>query len=1084
MAVPAVNAMAANTPYDLENGAVAWKNSDGSILVYGVEPPYTTFGTIKADGTGAVKLPSGQSVFLQEGQVKSGTPPTPKPPGASGTPRPSQSAAAVNLVGTGAYGSTPGAAAGTPGSLVTRGAFDTSTHTLGADSQPLYGTTKDPYAGQNYATRGDPNSGLGTYSNLFTGNQGQPLQPGTKFPGGWVDPGGNRHFLGRDDEGGPLGRGAVQTDPSSGYTYLGNTDLGTPGGRYAGAQPYRFTTGKQYGGPALNVDYGSGAQGDPTDNAGSYDEGPGYPKGKDDWMKWVQGTHGGGQYFGGGTGGGTGGGLDDAPPGAVTGGAGEYATDPGTSPGYRGGTQGIGAGDAGTSPVDPDRVRREAALAWAQGRINDREYDQLCEQFAENAYGTGYGTPSQGQFPSAKAGAQGLGATPTPTPRAGDLAYFNPDRSNNQYGHVGLVTGSSPGDFISATAAGVRHDNYQTDPYWKGLYAGSASPPDTWTGRPPGGGGSIGGDPAFGYTSQQYEQPPASGGGGQQAVGGGGSYFTSGSTTNLTGDWAPLANLVLRSDTPTGIGSAGIPPEYQNLLKAALQQGIIKAGSDGWNFLQQNFGWSPQSVGGQATTNAPAGTGGTGGMTGAQQQQYGGTLPEGTDTPLGKITGGLPGGFGIEWQKILQKMQEDATQKAIDEAKLTGKFNGLDTLDAQKLQADIAHQAAQDAVAKLAEDRQLREQVFSEAYRNATLSQNEEKIKADIANNEAQVRLKQQELDDARRSGDLDRALKAQEDLQNLQTKTAELTGYLQNPDGSQTATLAMQQFMADQQQKAYERAANPAMAFENELARGATGWNTPGVNPNGAGIPGMTAPGQTMDQFMAAGGYAQSTQPGTGMQQAGGYGYGMYPQAYPNPDFTGNAYTQQAMAQQTAAAQQAAQQQQAAQAQQAQAVQTAQQAVNPGLQVGASTTSTTSTGATGAADSSNPFASDYSGGTTAGQTGTNQSGQPALGDTLVRTPAAINAFKAGTGMSSAGGYGAAGNTLDWASQAAITPDQVRMQNLKATRRMSPVARGVIQSFAAAGGTNADTFKQFTDAGVPKTGSAGQSYGTRARPMI
>lgn len=181
---------------------------------------------------------------------------------------------------------------------------------------------------------------------------------------------------------------------------------------------------------------------------------------------------------GGGSGGGT-------PANALTGGEGEYATD-----------TDLEALQQAVAQADPDEVRRTAALAFAGGKISKRDYDQLCQQFVENAYGTGFGTPSMGQFPSAKAAATGLGATPGDPAAAkkGDLVFFKPDASNNQYGHVGLADPEKgPGAFVSATASGVKNDNYLNDPYWKSLYSGTAAPPPTWKGRSAdSGGGGLG----------------------------------------------------------------------------------------------------------------------------------------------------------------------------------------------------------------------------------------------------------------------------------------------------------------------------------------------------------------------------------------------------------------------------------------------------------------------------------------------------------------------------------------------------------------------------------------------------------------
>ena len=131
-----------------------------------------------------------------------------------------------------------------------------------------------------------------------------------------------------------------------------------------------------------------------------------------------------------------------------------------------------------------------------------------------------------------------------------------------------------------------------------------------------------------------------------------------------------------------------------------------------------------------------------------------------------------------------------------------------------------------------------------------------------------------------------------------------------------------------------------------------------------------------------------------------------------------------------------------------------------------------------------NPFAGVYgAGGVDAGQTGQNASGQAAMGATPIRTPAAIQAFKTGTGMSGAGNYGASQSQMLPADQAFITPAQVRMQNLKFTRRMSPVARAVVQSFAGAGEgadpTQQKEFQSFADRKAPGASGASGGYSMR-----
>ena len=654
--------------------------------------------------------------------------------------------------GYGAKGESTNPAAGTPYKPGEQQAYPTSNVVPGSGrgpgGEPLFGTTRNPFRG----TR------AGQYSNRMA----DVLANDTRgwFGSGFIDPGGNRHFLGRDDEGGELGWGptqmATQRNAATGKMEeagirLGREDSGwDPAanngqgaarrpGAYYGAQPFSFISGKGglNGLPAagegswvgLNRSYGSGAQGDPTDDAGAFDESKGYgAKGQGNWNKWVHtGRGGGGQY-----------------PSWATGGGGAMA------------------------PAPP-----------------------------------GQGQPEEPAF-------------------------------------AGLAP--SPG----------------------------------------------------GYGASQYQQPGAGGGG---AVGGGGMKVTPqaqlfvGPGVNLEGDWSVLGNLLLRSDTESALNTGGIPQEYGPLISRALQLGVVKATNRGWAFLKEMFNLTPQQVGGRAPqyaqmvgvgadgsgagtqdyggqidadkvaspgespdTKAPAAPGATPGAPGTTDPRWGvgGTWQEGEATPFGPVKGGLPGGFGLEWNRLIQEMQDAAAKNAIEQAKLTGVFNNMPTLQAKELEAQIAYNARMATVAEMAENRQLQQQTLDEAFRRAEMAQKQSQFESEMG------------------------------------FKKGEATGFV---DGQ--ATLAMQELMGNLQQEAYERAANPAMAFQNELARGATGWNNPGQNQAATGIPGLTTPGQNLQQFMQAGGFTQTQQPQQGPTAAQGYGYGTYP---------GAGYAQGAQAQGAAA--------------------------------------------------------------------------------------------------------------------------------------------------------------------------------------
>jgi hypothetical protein len=80
--------------------------------------------------------------------------------------------------------------------------------------------------------------------------------------------------------------------------------------------------------------------------------------------------------------------------------------------------------------------------------------------------------------------------------------------------------------------------------------------------------------------------------------------------------------------------------------------------------------------------------------------------------------------------------------------------------------------------------------------------------------------------------------------------------------------------------------------------------------------------------------------------------------------------------------------------------------------------------------------------------------------------------------MPTAGQYGV-NSTAEQAQNASVNERQVRTQNLKQTRRMSPVARAVVGSFAKAGGVDEDTQKFYGDRSTPKASGSAGSYAMR-----
>lgn len=605
-------------------------------------------------------------------------------------------------------------------------------------------------------------------------------------------------------------------------------------------------------------------------------------------------------------------------------------------------------------------------------------------------------------------------------------------------------------------------------------------------------------------------------GGGAPGTGGGESSFFGSTVTSNWGQTAEtagkdyIATLFLRSDTPTGIGT----PAYS--APAAMWQGLadeIKAGRVyvknpmAWQMLQEK-GYTPQNIGGAATGGQnvqPNGQAGTGTGTGTKpSDQFGvsGTFQEGESTPFGNIKGGLPGGFGYEWNKLL-------VEKGLEERDLSLKE---------------------------------KQQLFDEAYKNTQLAQAQQKIDAEIKNLADQIAVKREEIASIAATGDKDREQRERENLRLMEQQAKELEQRkgeaLGMIDGKQTLdaqkalgvingenTLEMQKFLADQQQQAYERAADPARAFENELARGATGWNAPMQGPWGTttGIPSeQLALGQgaaTQAQGMPNYNYGQpinfgqpgnvTGQPLPGQPQpalpagAGAPEPAMAQQAGQAPQMTEQMMQQAAQAKAQQAAMLAGMtqeqrdayfQQQAGQMQLLGGPEVYDQAAMAQAQAGyqngyqaaqAGTTPQDQTGGVQGQQQTGGFQGSAVPGYGApapnwgyGSQGAAGLGQPDLNQQTVRTPAAVNAFKAGAAAPTAGQYGVQ-STAETAQNAAINERQVRTQNLKQSRRMSPVARAVVGSFAKAGGVDEGTQKFYGDRSTPKASGSAGSYAMR-----
>lgn len=128
------------------------------------------------------------------------------------------------------------------------------------------------------------------------------------------------------------------------------------------------------------------------------------------------------------------------------------------------------------APV-PESTRKKAiAAAWAVSQIGSQAWNEYCERFAENAFGT------QGRYPSALAGGNALPLQrELKNAQPGDLIYFSADDTNNGYGHVGIYVGN--GEMVSATPNGVKRTGILSDKYYAPRFRGVAAAPQDWQGR-------------------------------------------------------------------------------------------------------------------------------------------------------------------------------------------------------------------------------------------------------------------------------------------------------------------------------------------------------------------------------------------------------------------------------------------------------------------------------------------------------------------------------------------------------------------------------------------------------------------------
>jgi hypothetical protein len=113
----------------------------------------------------------------------------------------------------------------------------------------------------------------------------------------------------------------------------------------------------------------------------------------------------------------------------------------------------------------------ERAIAWAQSHLGQQDWNNLCERFVEEAYGT------KNVFPTAAEAGRALathrGRTSWQEAPVGALLYFAADATNDYNGHAAIYLGN--GRMISATPRGVQEERLDT-PYYAERFVGWAEP--------------------------------------------------------------------------------------------------------------------------------------------------------------------------------------------------------------------------------------------------------------------------------------------------------------------------------------------------------------------------------------------------------------------------------------------------------------------------------------------------------------------------------------------------------------------------------------------------------------------------------
>lgn len=145
--------------------------------------------------------------------------------------------------------------------------------------------------------------------------------------------------------------------------------------------------------------------------------------------------------------------------------------------------EGRAIGNLPASPTSRTGSRSQRALAWARSMLGRQDWNNLCQRFIEEAYGT------RNVFPSAAAAGRALplhrGRESWRDAPPGALLYFTGDATNDYNGHAGLYLGD--GRMISATPRGVQEERLDS-PYYEQRYLGWADPSQLPATTPPAGG--------------------------------------------------------------------------------------------------------------------------------------------------------------------------------------------------------------------------------------------------------------------------------------------------------------------------------------------------------------------------------------------------------------------------------------------------------------------------------------------------------------------------------------------------------------------------------------------------------------------